>query len=54
MRQVINQFSMKDMNADSIECPVSVNLWRIPGCHELLASLGLSSFTPSYAFVGIL
>ncbi|CAM1313227.1 TTC28 (predicted) [Pycnogonum litorale] len=40
IRQVINQFSMKDMNADNVECPVSVNLWRIPGCHELLASLG--------------
>ena len=24
----------------SVEVPVSVKLWRVPGCHELLASLG--------------
>lgn len=40
MKQVMLQFPKKDQEADSIECPVSVKLWSIPGCHELLASLG--------------
>jgi hypothetical protein len=26
--------------ATSVEVPVNVKLWRVPGCHELLASLG--------------
>jgi hypothetical protein len=40
IRQVIGQFSMKNLETESIEVPVSVKLWRVPGCHELLASLG--------------
>lgn len=40
IRQVIGQFSMKNLETDSIEVPISVKLWRVPGCHELLASLG--------------
>jgi hypothetical protein len=41
IRQVIGQFSMKNLETESIEVPVSVKLWRVPGCHELLASLGM-------------
>lgn len=40
VRQVIGQFSMKNVEAESIEVPISVKLWQVPGCHELLASLG--------------
>ncbi|XP_049768006.1 tetratricopeptide repeat protein 28 [Schistocerca cancellata] len=40
IRQVIGQFSMKNPETDSVEIPISVKLWRVPGCHELLASLG--------------
>ena len=40
IRQVIGQFSMKNLETESIEVPISVKLWRVPGCHELLASLG--------------
>ncbi|KAG8194950.1 hypothetical protein JTE90_021411 [Oedothorax gibbosus] len=40
IRQVMSQFLHKDQDADNIECSVSVRLWSIPGCHELLASLG--------------
>ncbi|RZF33680.1 hypothetical protein LSTR_LSTR007058 [Laodelphax striatellus] len=40
IRIVIGQFSMKNIETESIEIPISVKLWRVPGCHELLASLG--------------
>ncbi|XP_068086833.1 tetratricopeptide repeat protein 28 [Anabrus simplex] len=40
IRQVIGQFSMKNLETESIEIPINVKLWRVPGCHELLASLG--------------
>lgn len=40
IRLVIGQFSMKNIESESIEIPISVKLWRVPGCHELLASLG--------------
>jgi hypothetical protein len=43
IRQVIGQFSMKNLETESIEVPISVKLWRVPGCHELLASLGKTS-----------
>jgi len=39
-RQVIGQFGPKDLEVESVKIPVNVRLWRIPGCHELLASLG--------------
>lgn len=41
VRHVIGQFSMKNLESESIEVPISVKLWQVPGCHELLASLGL-------------
>lgn len=40
MRCVITQFTVKDLENESIEVPVHVKLWRVNGCHELLASLG--------------
>ncbi|KAK8735667.1 hypothetical protein OTU49_005256 [Cherax quadricarinatus] len=40
MRAVITQFTLKDLESESIEVPVHVKLWRVNGCHELLASLG--------------
>ena len=39
-RQVIGQFGPKDLEVESVKIPVNVRMWRIPGCHELLASLG--------------
>ena len=39
-RQVIGEFGPRDLEAESVQIPVNVKLWRIPGCHELLASLG--------------
>lgn len=39
-RQVIGEFGPRDLEAESVQVPVNVKLWRIPGCHELLASLG--------------
>ncbi|XP_076066891.1 tetratricopeptide repeat protein 28 [Oratosquilla oratoria] len=41
MRAVVMQLSSKDLEAESIEVSVTVKLWRVDGCHELLASLGL-------------
>ena len=39
-RQVIGQFGPRDLETESVKTPVNVRLWRVPGCHELLASLG--------------
>lgn len=42
MRNVVSQYPPKgspDIDT-SIEVPLSVRLWRVSGCHELLASLG--------------
>ncbi|XP_050051955.2 tetratricopeptide repeat protein 28-like [Dermacentor andersoni] len=38
MHQVVGQLGKTEQ--DSVECHVSVKLWSVPGCHELLASLG--------------
>ncbi|KAB0791731.1 hypothetical protein PPYR_03531 [Photinus pyralis] len=40
IQSVMSQFSAKNSDADSVEISLSVKLWRVPGCHELLASLG--------------
>ncbi|KAJ0173048.1 hypothetical protein K1T71_011224 [Dendrolimus kikuchii] len=40
IRSVISQFSVKNSETDIIEVAVNVRLWRVNGCHELLASLG--------------
>ena len=39
-RQVIGHFGPRDLEVESVKTPVNVRLWRVPGCHELLASLG--------------
>lgn len=42
MRNVVSQYPPKGSPEldTSIEVPLSVRLWRVSGCHELLASLG--------------
>nr|XP_049462580.1 tetratricopeptide repeat protein 28 isoform X2 [Anopheles coluzzii] len=41
MRNVVAQFPSKATdNESAIDVPLSVRLWRVSGCHELLASLG--------------
>ncbi|XP_039752578.1 tetratricopeptide repeat protein 28 [Pararge aegeria] len=40
VRSVISQFSVKSSESETIEVAVNVRLWRVNGCHELLASLG--------------
>lgn len=40
IRQVCSQFAMKSIESECVEIPISVGVWRVPGCHELLASLG--------------
>uniref|UniRef100_A0A182P3U2 Uncharacterized protein n=1 Tax=Anopheles epiroticus TaxID=199890 RepID=A0A182P3U2_9DIPT len=41
MRNVVAQFPSKATDNESgIDVPLSVRLWRVAGCHELLASLG--------------
>ncbi|CAH4027695.1 tetratricopeptide repeat protein 28 isoform X1 [Pieris brassicae] len=40
IRSVISQFTVKNSETDTIEVAVNVRLWRVNGCHELLASLG--------------
>ncbi|CAK1541601.1 unnamed protein product [Leptosia nina] len=40
VRSVISQFSVKNAETDTLEVAVNVRLWRVNGCHELLASLG--------------
>lgn len=42
IRNVVSQFPPKgspDLET-TLEIPLSVRLWRVSGCHELLASLG--------------
>merc|ERR1719412_1676432 len=39
-RLAIGQFGPRDLELESVKTPVNVRLWRVPGCHELLASLG--------------
>ena len=40
LRNATAQLAMRDLESESVDIPVPVKLWRIPGCHELLASLG--------------
>nr|XP_018917333.1 PREDICTED: tetratricopeptide repeat protein 28 [Bemisia tabaci] len=40
IRLVVAKFSLATSDTEQIEIPVSVKLWHVPGCHELLASLG--------------
>jgi len=43
IRNVVDQLNNRLLseNDQSVELPVNVKLWHIPGCHELLASLGM-------------
>lgn len=43
IRHVVEQFNNRLLseNEQSVEMPVNVKLWHTPGCHELLASLGM-------------
>ena len=38
-RQVVVHMNNGDIES-AVEVPVNVRLWRVPGCHELLASVG--------------
>ena len=38
MRDVLSRMAAKDVNMD---VKVNVKLWRVTGCHEFLASLGM-------------
>ncbi|XP_060533525.1 tetratricopeptide repeat protein 28 [Cylas formicarius] len=40
IQSALTQFSSKISEADNVEVALNVRLWRVPGCHELLASLG--------------
>ncbi|KAK9746315.1 CHAT domain [Popillia japonica] len=40
IQSALAQFSSKGSESDSVEIELNVRLWRTPGCHELLASLG--------------
>lgn len=42
IRHVVEQLNNRlSENEQSVEMPVNVKLWHTPGCHELLASLGM-------------
>lgn len=40
IRNILGQFPKTNAEPDCIEIPLSVRLWRVAGCHELLASMG--------------
>lgn len=42
MRDILSKMAAKDTNMD---VKVNVNLWRVAGCHEFLASLSEYSFS---------
>lgn len=46
VEQLNNRLSSE--NEQSVEMSVSVKLWHTPGCHELLASLGIHIVSYSY------
>ena len=37
LREVIEKFT-EDLS--NVQVPLSIKIWRVPGCHELLSSLG--------------
>lgn len=47
LHQLLVQFQTGDKDQDfslaPIQVSISVQLWRLPGCHEFLAALGESS-----------
>ncbi|CAH1163307.1 unnamed protein product [Phaedon cochleariae] len=40
IQSALSQFSSKSSEAENVDISLNVRLWRVPGCHELLASLG--------------
>ncbi|CAH1184063.1 unnamed protein product [Phyllotreta striolata] len=40
IQAALTQFSSKGVESDSVDVALHVRLWRVPGCHELFASLG--------------
>ncbi|XP_023311093.1 tetratricopeptide repeat protein 28 [Anoplophora glabripennis] len=40
IQSALSQFTSKGLDSDSVDVALNVRLWRVPGCHELLASLG--------------
>ncbi|XP_017771983.1 PREDICTED: tetratricopeptide repeat protein 28 isoform X2 [Nicrophorus vespilloides] len=40
IQSALSQFSTKNLDTDTVDIALNVRLWRVPGCHELLASLG--------------
>ncbi|KAL3271555.1 hypothetical protein HHI36_022031 [Cryptolaemus montrouzieri] len=40
IQSALSQFSSKNVENESVEVALNVRLWRVPGCHELFASLG--------------
>ncbi|CAH1107767.1 unnamed protein product [Psylliodes chrysocephalus] len=40
IQSALTQFSSKGVENDSVDVALHVRLWRVPGCHELFASLG--------------
>lgn len=40
IQSALSQYSSKSVEHESVEVALNVRLWRVPGCHELLASLG--------------
>ena len=39
LRNATTQLALRDLENESVDIQVPVKLWRLPGCHELLASL---------------
>lgn len=51
IRHVVEQLNNRlSENEQSVEMPVNVKLWHTPGCHELLASLGIYNSHNRYYF----
>lgn len=44
IRQLLMHLSAKNLESECVDVPISVRLWQMSGCHELLASLGLYFF----------
>ncbi|XP_057668084.1 tetratricopeptide repeat protein 28 isoform X2 [Diorhabda carinulata] len=40
IQSALAQYSSKGVENDSVDVALHVRLWRVPGCHELFASLG--------------
>jgi len=52
IRHVVEQLNNRLLseNDQCVEMPINVKLWHSPGCHELLASLGIFSVSKLFYF----